>query len=490
MAFTKTPTMDTYSSEEIDLTREIALRAGNVANKDEDFVNVFLEDIKSKYAGDHRSFIIKRAGSSLLEASVTTGVVRGIHYWADLKRLYYSVGSTLYIKNFGTGVVTTISSFFGTTSGTIGFADYIYDNGTQTLVISDGTNLYLLDSSNTKTTVTDPDLPSPHEPHIQFLDGYIFLIKSNTGDIYGCEANDPTTWDPSNIINAEIEADVLVRLHKINNYLIAFGTHSIEYLWDAGNATGSPLQRNDTPVKRISYIAGLSQTSNISFFIGRDYRGKFNIYKMVDFKCDEVSTESISKYLTTTAISSDISTWTGAMVAYMGHTFYVVVAGTRTYCMDVASGIWTRLTYQAQTTFPILQSTVIQGTSAAYSIFFLNDNTSAIYKFDDTMYTDNGINFSCIIVTESCDFGTINRKNMHRLSIFGDRPPISATILVQWTDDDYQTYNTGVNVDLNQDLPCARKLGNFRQRSFRLTFTSNTLMRLQKMVADINKGNS
>lgn len=489
MAFTKSPTMDTYSSETIDLTREISSRAGNVADKDEDFVNVFLEDVRSKYASDKRSFICKRAGTSLAIPSVVSGLVRGVHYWADKNKLYYAVGSTLYIRNVSLGTTTTMTSFFGGTVGDVGFADYIYDDGTAKLVISDGTSLYTLDNANTKVTVTDGDLPSPHDPHIVFLDGYIFLLKTGTGDIYGCEANDPTSWDPTNILSAEIEADSLVRLHKINNYLVGFGKTSIEYFWDAGIATGSPLQRNEAPIKRITYLTGLAQEQNQTYFVGKDLNGRVCVYKMMDFKCDDVSTLSISRYLN--ALTSDYHTWYAGLVSFFGHCFYVINAGTRTYCLDCSTGIWTRLAFQTGTTFPLLYSVNITSPlTATLGYFFLNDNTTNLYLFDDTLYQDAGTTFPCVIVTESSDFGTLNRKNMHRLSLYADRPPADADILIQWTDDDYQTYNTGVLCNLTQDLACIYQLGSFRQRSFKLTFTEDALLRLQNMVADINKGTS
>jgi hypothetical protein len=490
MPYTKNPTMDTYSSEDIDITREISTRAGNTGAKDEDYLNVFLEDARNKYATDNRQFVLKRAGSSLLIPSVASGTVRGSFYWADQMKLFFCVGQTMYIYKFSNNTTTTLSSFFSTSTGDVGFTDYLYDNGTSVVIISDGQNLKQIDTTNAITTCTDPDLPTPFDPHIVFFDGYVVVCKNNTGDIYNSDANAPLSWTPGNFLNAEIEADYVHRLAKVNNYLIAFGTNTIEYFWDAGNPTGSPFQRNDTPIKRIQYLSGFAQVANQIMFIGRDYQGQIRVFRMQDFKVDPVSTETIVRNFDEDA--TVYTSYTGVIFAHQGHTFYAIYTGDtgRTYCLDLDNGLWTRIGWQGLGYFPFQNAHCITNAGDFTSLFTLNDATTNWYQFDESLFQDNGVNFNCIVTTEQADFGTMNRKNMHRLTVVGDRPPVNANMTIQWTDDDYQTYNTGQTVNLNQDLPCIRQLGNFRQRGFKLTFTNNTMMRIQKMVADINKGNS
>lgn len=492
MPFTESPSESTYSSEPIDLTKEIISRAGNT-NKDEDFVNILLEATRSKanvYDRDVRKFLLKRAGSNLVIPSISTGTIRGSIYWTDQSTLYYCIGTTIYTWNAVTTATHTIASGFTTSTGIVGFAEYIFDDGTSVMLASDGVTLIQITPiTNFVTPCTDADMPTPHDPNILFFDGYVVMVKVGTGDIYNSDANTPLSWTAGNFINAEIEADVVKRLGKVNNYFLAFGSETIEYFWDAGVATGSPFQRNDTPVKYITYLTGYAQEQNNSYFIGRDRNGDIGVFKLSDFKCDMVSSASVSRYLNT--LGTDYSQWYGSVVAYLGHKFYYINAGTKTYCMDIDNEVWTRVSFQTNSNFNMLRAHGFNsGNTAFTSIFTLNDGTGVWYKFDETLYQDNGVNFSCIIVTDSYDFGTLNRKNMHRLSFYADRPPINSNIIIQWTDDDYQTYNTGVSVNLNQDLACIRQLGNFRQRCFRLTYTDNTLLRIQGMVADINKGST
>jgi len=133
-------------------------------------------------------------------------------------------------------------------------------------------------------------------------------------------------------------------------------------------------------------------------------------------------------------------------------------------------------------------STNVICTSNARTYFALDNSTSAVYKFDESVYRDAGTNFTCSIITEANDFGTLNRKTMHRLAILGDRPSASSTISVQWSDDDYETFNTARTIELKQDLSATYQLGWFRQRIFKFTYADNFPMRIQDIEVDINKG--
>jgi hypothetical protein len=489
MAYTSSPTNDTYSSENIDLIREVATRAGNVTNKDEDYLNVFIEDTLNRMARDNRMFVMKRAGSTAAIANIASGTIRGSIYWADPQKLYYAIGSNIYIYNFSLGTSTTLTpGGTWTSSGTVGFAEFIFNDGTTAMIVSDGTNLIQISPSNAITFCTSANLPVPHDPNIIYIDGYILAAKNATGDIYNSDNNSPLTWTTGNFLNAEVEADYVTRILKVNNYVVACGTETMEYFWDAAIATGSPFQRNDTPIKRITYIGAYAKEQNNSYFVGKDLNGEYQVFKLYEFKCDPVSTPTISRYLN--SLGTDYHNWLGAVIAFQGHQFYMLNAGSVTYVMDLKTGLWTKMAYQGNTNFNIAIAHAVQTSTTNRTMFALNDGTSNWYQFDETLYQDNGLNFNCVVVTEASDFGTMNRKNMSRLTVVGDRPPINSNIVIQWTDDDYQTYNAGISANLNQDICCIYQLGNFRQRCFKLTHSDNTLFRIQKLVANINKGQS
>jgi Phage stabilisation protein len=491
MAYSKAPTLDTYSSERVLLFREMAIRDGSTSGKDEDYLNVTIEPVKQTKVGDQRKFIMKRAGTEVAIASVASSTIRGMYYWPDQYKLFYCVGRNIYVVNTSTFVSTTLVNVFATSTGSVGFCEFLYDNGTVKICASDGTaitGLVTIDSTNTVAVNADVDLPA-HDPNIVFIDGYLFALRANSAEIWNSANNDPFSWDPTSFISTEMEADLVIRISKLNNYLIAFGRETIEYFWDAANTPGTPLQRNDTPVKINAYIGGLSIYGNIIYYIGADANGQPDVFVLKDFKCDSVATPSISRYLS--SATDGVTNWAGNIISVQGHSYYMVTAGTaKTFIYDVETQLWMRWAFQQNSTFDLAQSCVVSTSLNTKTYFALANGTSTIYRFDKDLYQDAGVNFTCTVVTEGNDFGTLNRKTMKRLSLIGDRTPITAYMNVSWSDDDYQSFTTPRSVNLNQDLASTYQLGSFRQRIFKLTFTENTLMRIQDMEVDINKGNS
>ena len=328
MAFNRAPTVDTYSASRVSLFREIALRDGGTSGKDEDYLNVFIELVKQTKAGDQRRFIVKRAGTRETIASQTAANIRGMHYWTDENKLVYASGRNVHIYNFNTSTNTTLSNVFVSSTGAVGFTEFLYDDGTTKMVASDGTaqvGIITIDSSNAVTTSSDLDIPT-HDPNIVYLDGYLFLVKDNSSIIYNSVLNDPLSFTVDAIIAPEQEPDKVTRLAKINNYLLAFGTTSIEYYWNAANASpDSPMQRNDTPIKINTYLAGFAQHGNAIYYIGADFNGQPDVFVLKDFKIEQIGSPSISRYLST--VTDSISSWTGNIVSFQGHTFYMINAG-------------------------------------------------------------------------------------------------------------------------------------------------------------------
>lgn len=487
MAFKNNPTEDTDSSQRLYLSREINARDGGASGRDEDLFNVFVEPVKNKITRDDRHFIVKRSGTINFLNDGPTEAVRGMFFWEDQTKLYYVINNDVYTYNTVSGATGVISNVFGTTSGDVGFCLFQYSTGVSKIVVTDGTTLSTIDSAGTVVVNVDVDLPV-HLPYPIYLDGYIFVAKIGTAEMYNSNNDDPLAWTSGDFIVAEMEGDNIVRLAKINNYIVAFGTNSIEYFWDAAIATGSPLQRNDSPIKLNTYLAGLAQFGNQLFYIGVNEGGQPDVYTLKDFKIEEIGSPTVSRYLNT--VSTNTTTWRGGIVSLKGHTFYVLNAGTtKTYVYDVDTKLWSRWGFQNESIFNLNSSTSVSSASTSYTVFCLG-STNSLYKFSDTTYQDNNTTFSCVITTEASDFGTLNRKTMRKATVIGDRPTASNNITVQWSDDDGSTFNTGLTTNLNQSMPCVYRLGSFRQRVFKLSYSANTDFRIQALEVEINKGRS
>jgi hypothetical protein len=368
-----------------------------------------------------------------------------------------------------------------TTTGTIGFSEFLYDTGVVKLVVTDGTTLSTIDSANTVVAGADPDMPV-HLPYIVFLDGYLFLVKTASADLYNSDLNDPLLYTAGNFISSEIIPDQVTYVSKLNNYVLLWGNDSIEYFWDSANPSGSPLQRNDTPVKFYGLRGGVAQLGSKIYFVGDSNHSQSNVYMLQDFKITLVGNETVSRYL-----NEAIGTLHANIVSMAGYDFYVVYIGNYTYVMELESQLWTRWSYNTSTSFPIVHAINARISNTDYMLFTLEGNF-AIYKFDSSVYQDIGQNITVKIVLNNQEFSTFNRKFMYRLTVWADKPTASSPLLVQWSDDDYQTFNTGVAVDLFQQMPCIYRLGYFRRRAFKLTHSTNQPLRLQALEVDINMG--
>lgn len=479
MAFSQTPSKSTYDTRMVGFPAEFNNRTGNVA-KDVDILNSFFEADK----GEAPQWF-KRAGLTTY-INVVNSNVRGVYYWEDANRILVATDNdvTIYTSDTAT-FVATLPNIFSTTSGNVGFTEFLYDTNVVKVVITDGTTLGTVDLANVWTASTDPDLPVPHLPEPLFLDGYLFLVKSGTADIYNSNLNDPLAYTTGDFISCEMFPDTVLKFAKLNNYLVAMGSASIEYFWDAANPTGSPLQRNDTPVKLVGYMGGFAQSANRIFFVGNSSTATPDVYVLEDFKIEAVGDETVRRYLEslTTALPSNV----GNIASFMGHDFYVMNVGDLTYTMDLKSKKWSRWAYRQTTTFPVTYCISVKSNTTYTSVAFLTGQTKLL-KFSSTSYQDDGADFTVRTVTEREMFDTYNQKTMSRLVVHGDRPSTSAAILLSWSDDDYQTFNTPRSIELNQSLPSTQRLGNFRRRAFKLEFTNNAPLRLMGLEVDINMG--
>lgn len=485
MPYSKTPTTDTYSQEDISLARELVSRQNDpLAVKDETLLNTIVEINKDRRTGENRIYHMKRAGASIFKDA--GGPVRGSFMWKDKNLFVYAVGTDVYLYNVVSLTTITCSSVFSTSSGTVGMDLFLYDTGLSDLVVTDGTTLAKITSAGVVTPSTSPDLPVPHLPKIVFLDGYLFLAETDTAALWNSNLNDPLLYTAGDFILTEITGDNILDISRLNNYLVVFGSDTIEYFYDAGVETGSPLKRNDTPVKLNGFIGGLTRVGNTVFFIGYNEYNLPDIFKLSDFTIEPIASEAVRRYMSSCGLAPT-QYFSGHTVSNLGHDFYVFNGYNRCFVYDVKEKVWVRWAWQNNNYFRFATTNAVVSYDGVYSCFTLvGDNN--IYMFKDSVYQDNAVNFTWMAVTEPSDFGTLNRKSMARLSIICDRPPSDSSMTCYVSDDDYQTWYGGWQIELNQDSPHITRLGNFRQRAIKLEYRANFPMRVQAIQVKINKG--
>ena len=479
MPYSKTPAIQTYETKRVNFISNPQQRGTNAA-QDFRLLNMMVEVIKSP-VGDQSKYFIKSRPGVATAFTTATGEGRGIYYWVISGTGYCMavVGNKVYAN--GSAVLT-----LATSTGSVGFTEFVSSTGTVSLVLLDGTDGYVFSNSTTSVKITDANFPTPHVPIPIFIDAYLFVAKQDSEDIYNSNLDDPMTWTAGDFISAEMYPDKIVALSKNNNYIYAVGSSSVEYMYDVANATGSPLGRHDSAVQQFGTAArdSVVQTEVEVIMIGETNNGGHTVWTIDGFKATEIGIPAVKSALL--ADGANLANAQAFSVRVAGQKCYVICLTNRTLVYSFDTKMWHEWSTAGGA---FLCSHAADGPNG--SAYMLDKTNGKIYTMDETLFTDAGTAIDCVFTSAKLDFDTINRKFMYRLSIIGDVPDSTGTdiaVSVQWSDDDYKTFSTARTLNFNADLPKIDQLGQFRRRAFKLTYSLPHLLRLEGLEVDINKG--
>lgn len=484
MAKRQDPQYSTYKTEQYGLVKDIFSRSNQ--NYDGLYINCFIESVQQD-KNNKQEAVVKRPGTEeKISSGSITSEFRNCFLWESQNVLVTFVGADIVIRNPSTMAVTnTVAHTLGTTTGKIGCTEYIYSSGELALIFSDGNKIAKLSTTFAVTVSSDIDIPTPHNPNIVAMDGYLFIVKSATADIYNSDTDNPLSFTSGEYISAEMATDVVSEIIRMSNYLLAFGPKSIEFFYDAANASGSPLARNDTFFKNIGYLGGLAQVQNRVMFVGKEVSGNIDLFLAEDSKVTALNNQQLKRYLNRATSYSSVR---GSLISFNGNMYYLITVDGKTFCVDIMTQNVTQFKYKATEQFPIKYSTT--GELASYGMlnFFYNDVDNTLLSFKLDTWTDSGTNYTVVVRTDPHDMGTMQAKFISRLSFFGDRT--SAIVNVRWTNDDYQTYSSSTAISMDQELPSLRRLGSFRRRAFEFSTSDQYALRLFGFELDLNMGAS
>ncbi|HET8689179.1 MAG TPA: packaged DNA stabilization protein [Methanosarcina sp.] len=468
------------------MVKEVFLRS--TSNYDALYENCYIETLKSKDIQQFEIAASKRDGTQTLVSADAN--FRGMYFSHGLGMLYYVIGNTVYKTPVDSSTFSpTVVGTLPTSSGDVGFTDFLYSTGTVKLVWCDGNRIGTIDEFDNIVTSTSPNVPG----HIQspvYLDGYIFIPKAGGQDIYNSALDDPLTWN-NEYISAEMSPDGIRDIAKIANYIVAFGESSIEFFYDAANVGGSPLSRNDTLYRHTGYMGGKAQIGNKLFFVGSYSDGNADIFVLEDTKLSSIGAPQVIRTINRTQI--DDNNIYGAVVTFNGMYHYVFSVGNSTFAYNINNDMYTNWKYGNTTSFKIKDTANYDGNRFKKSYFLMPTGTAnggILGQFVLDNYTDNGTPYTMVVRTDDLYNDTLQMKFISRLSIFCDRGNTNATIQLRWTDDDYQTYSNPVPIVLNQELASVRRLGGYRRRAFEFSNSENYPVRIWGYELDLNMGSS
>ena len=132
-----------------------------------------------------------------------------------------------------------------------------FANGTK-LLVKNQSNFWVLDSG-TLTKVTDPNYPPQTVPGLPVLNDFAYVMTPD-GELHACAIDNPLLWPSLQFITANFEDDKGTGLGKYLNYLIAFGTYTIQSFYDAGNpAPGARSRPISTPIRKSAWWGRIPQ---------------------------------------------------------------------------------------------------------------------------------------------------------------------------------------------------------------------------------------
>ena len=495
MAFTNTPSNETYRTVPLKIDGTTSYRSGNLATRRDLRISNLYYDRISQENKEREVRLVKRDGLGAttysLSKSTASDALRGSFNDVETNTFYWAVNNKVYSVSPDVGTtIRTVATLAGS-SGYVGFTTFLKADGTRYVVFSDGDDLWIDDYVAVScNTVTDVNLPSPHKPHPIYLNGYLFLIKDESGEIYNSENDDPTVWPSDEFIVAEINSDWGERLFKIKNYIICLGKGSIEYFWDAANDTGSPLSRNDSPTRNLGYVTAGAQAGDLIFFVGQDEKQNLGVYVLEGFKANKISNSIVDRTLqvfsTTQNTKGSVPLHKdGHILSTNGHTFYVLVTAQTTWVFDIDEKMWYEWAGSDGTG---LQIEAVWGmfNGATYAAI---KNQTTISIFSPSLYQDFGSNFTCRYVTENVNVGSMNWKVGTRLLLEGSQQINTgiSNVGVSWSDNDWaDTGSTVRSINIFSISPFISNLGRFRRRSFKLEYTDNYPWFILNMMLTIN----
>ena len=381
------------------------------------------------------------------------------------------------------------------------------------------------------TKVTDADSPgtpsSTYMIHgVVALNGYIFVADVD-GNIYNCNNNggtDITAWDALDVINAERKPDYGCAIIEHKDHVVYIGTKSIEFFYDAANATGSPLSRRQDVYYNIGCMFPNSVThqGDTTYFFGTDSEGETDIHILDNFQLKPMGDEYIKTLLRQLTIepnnniyTTDPTNFKQHLVAYTtpnnGTCLLLTINGsTYNICLNsghisqwypgntdatttgIFSGDW-----EADTIFPIVSiyNVSASGLSSGTTVQFANGQISNMAYNSDLIDVFADSAAPCFMYTKKWNAGTLNRKKISAIRIHQypamDSSLTTSNITLEWVDKENAneigaaltdaSFTISRTIDLLYSSGNSYRYGTTRERLFKITFTPEKSQLLEGM---------
>jgi hypothetical protein len=520
MAFTKSPANDTYSTQRVPAACTLKINNNPYSLVtgviQEGMTNLIPRKEIDSLTGESMLVAESRAPINAFKVATTTNRPRGCYVWqkTTTDTYYYAVVGTSVYTSTDAQTWTAVTTLATAATTPVGFTEYIDSTNVKKLILVDGVEGFVFTDDTAGVEIVDADFPTPHLPYPVFIDGYLFLAKAGTGDIYNSNLNDPAAWTAGDFISSELYPDDLKAIAKINNYLLAIGSQGCEYFYDAANVTASPLARYEggslpfgCPIP-----TSIAVNKNRLVMLANNNDGELCLVTIEDFEHKMINPTWLTTGLNTSiADGGDPAEVRGYFVRLSGELLYVIKfnAADRStdpgYAYCFSTGYWIRLVGavgingwgidftcagDSNDVVTFVQGTYIDAPTT-YSIFGVMGFSNLVGASSTTVSRDdfdNGDTESIYIQinTPQLNFGTMNWKFLHRAHVNviltpGNLAAANYNITIRFKGVSH-------TLDWDSDFPFVTRLGYYRDDIMEISYSGTAFAKFKFLELDINKG--
>ena len=466
-------------------------KTGTTTTKDQRFVNCFTERVVNGYTGKTTLYLVKRPGfaSSITPQAGSMG--NALLVWTGngqkVMSAFGATNSSIYDST--TQLVTNAAD----TTAITGLAKAIVEtelSGTATLYIpSSDSTAWFYQNAGTVTKIVDADFPGNAGFVLAGsgapMDGYMFQMTTD-GKIWNSDLNSISAWTATSFVTANSYPDKGIGCVRKGDKIMAFGTETCQFYYNAGLATGSPLARVEPMTIKIGCVNAdaICQVGDTVYWAGSPPEGGISIHSYGSGYA-RVSTPEIDSIV----LLAGASNITLASGSWYGRHFIVVSAGANTFAYCVEEKEWFEMSSTVNLWY---KSSGVSAGSPQVNYWISNTSTSGkvfVINPASLQYQDNGIAFTATIQTSLIGEGN-KRTFWDELEVIGDQQDSSSPLTVSVNDNDYDASSTKTigTVDLADARPRLVRCGAAYRRSWILTHSANTPMRIEAIAGHIQVG--
>jgi len=233
------------------------------------------------------------AGASLIGfygdskyATIGVGPARAAQTFQD--HMIYISGSVVHKITKGGGVA--VIGNMGTSSGDVEIAE----NGLQ-LVIVDGQDGWIWDGY-IFSQITDSIFIQLNSDSVTYLDSAFWVNRPGTGQFYGSNVLDASTWTATKLASAEYKSDNITKIWTDRELMIG-GDTTVQVYYNSG-ASPMPMEplRQGRMIYGIAAKKSVQLVDNTTHALFKDKNGGVFVGKLNGYNMQRISTRALERY--------------------------------------------------------------------------------------------------------------------------------------------------------------------------------------------------